>query len=725
MNRIPYLSIILIGFIFLGFAGCKPETEVEKWEKRAAKIEIFRDDFGVPHIYGKTDADAVFGLIYTQCEDDFPRIEQNYLVATGRLAEVEGESALWSDLRANLFMTEEEAIAYYENAPQWLKDLCIAWADGINYYLHTHPEVTPRLFTRFEPWMPMYFSEGSIGGDIESVSTRRIQSFYENRELTAELFDNKPARWMEDPQGSNGFAIAGQHTASGNAMLLINPHTTFFFRGEVHMVSEQGLNAYGAVTWGQFFIYQGFNDKNGWMHTSAQADVMDEFVQTIEETDEGLFYRYGDELRPVTVKEVSLNYKDGDEIKTRTFPIYRTHHGPITGKIEDRWVATAMMWEPAKALEQAFIRTKTANYAEFRNMMDYRTNSSNATVYADADGTIAYFHGNFIPRRDPQFDYRRPVDGSDPATDWQGLHEVDEIIQLKNPGTGWIQNCNSTPFTAAAEYSPRKEDFPYYMSYETENFRGIHAVRVLSQMKDLTLDGLIELAHDPYLPAFEKVIPGLVEAFDTSPRSSARLKPAIEVLRDWDFATSRESVAMTLANYYLTLYNQKGPRPAGLNAMERMDFFGTGTDYKERLSLFEETLDRLEADFGTWDIPWGEINRFQRLDASIERRFDDDAPGIAIPFASGNWGALASFSPRTNTNTKKIYGQHGNSFVAAVEFGPKVKAKSILAGGQSGDVNSPHFFDQAQMYADANWKEVAYYREDVEKRAVRKYKPGQ
>ncbi|MEC8832158.1 MAG: penicillin acylase family protein, partial [Bacteroidota bacterium] len=276
---------ITIFTAFLLFISCSETepTEVELWEAQAENITIIRDDFGVPHIYGKTDADAVFGLLYAQCEDDFNRVEQNYIWATGRLAEVEGEDALYSDLRAKLFMTEEEAKANYENSPEWLKELCDAFADGINYYLYTHPEVQPKLLTRFEPWMSMYFSEGSIGGDIERISTRKIKSFYESgMELPEmEVLQLKKEEEMAEPQGSNGIAISGDLTESGNAMLLINPHTSFYFRGEVHVVSEEGLNAYGAVTWGQFFVYQGFNEKTGWMHTSTYTDVMDEFKETI------------------------------------------------------------------------------------------------------------------------------------------------------------------------------------------------------------------------------------------------------------------------------------------------------------------------------------------------------------------------------------------------------------------------------------------------------------
>ncbi|MBO0343236.1 MAG: acylase [Bacteroidota bacterium] len=719
--RITFLAAL---FLFISCSE-KPQTEVEQWEAQAENITIIRDDFGVPHIYGKTDADAVFGLLYAQCEDDFNRVERNYIWATGRLAEVEGQEALYSDLRANLFMTEEEAKANYENSPEWLKELCDAFADGINYYLHTHPEVTPKLLTRFEPWMPMYFSEGSIGGDIERISTRKIKSFYESgMELPEmEALQLKKEEEMEEPQGSNGIAISGDLTESGNAMLLINPHTSFYFRGEVHVVSEEGLNAYGAVTWGQFFVYQGFNEKTGWMHTSTYTDVMDEFKETIVKNDGKLFYQYGEELRPVDSSSVTLKYKEGERMKEKTFPMYRTHHGPITHQVDDQWTASAMMWEPVKALEQSYIRTKQDGYDGFRKMMDIRTNSSNNTVYADAEGNIAYFHGNFVPKRDTNFDYTEPVDGSNPKTDWQGLHTVDENILVLNPENGWIQNCNSTPYTSALEFSPKRDDYPNYMSRDQENFRGIHAIELLTDRSGYTLDGLIEMAHDPYLPAFEALIPGLVKAYYANP--DPELTEAIDVLRDWDFKTSKESIAMTLAHYYGTLCYSKAERPEGMYSMQWVAYWGNAWDNQKKLDFLKETLDILESDFGTWKMPWGEVNRYQRLNGDIRQAFDDDKPSIPIGFASGRWGALAAYGARYNNNTKKIYGTRGNSFVAAVEFGDRVKAKTMLAGGQSGDPESPHFNDQAQRYADKEFKDAAYYKEDVLKRAEVTYSPGE
>jgi acyl-homoserine-lactone acylase len=715
-------SVVVVVFILLVSACSSPPviSEIDRLTARAERVEIIRDDFGVPHIYGKTDADAVFGLLYAQAEDDFKRVERNYIWAIGRLAEVEGEKALYSDLRARLFMSVEQAKLDYQNSPAALKALCEAFADGLNYYLATHPNVKPALLTKFEPWMPMFFSEGSIGGDIEQISEKGVAAFYGDR---ADHL-NTPDLAMVEPSGSNGFAISGKLTKSGDAMLLINPHTSFYFRPEVHVVSEEGLNAYGAVTWGQFFVYQGFNQKNGWMHTSTRVDFMDEYLETIIERGEDLYYLYEGEELQVDTTNITLKYRDADTYKFKTFPTFSTHHGPVTHMVNGQWVTTRINWDPVNALQQSFTRTKTANHAEFRAMMDIRTNSSNNTVYADADGNIAYYHGNFIPKRDPSFDYSQPVNGSIKNTDWTGLHTVDETISILNPANGWIQNANSTPFTAAGEFSPKAEDYPTYMAPDPENFRGIHAVQVLTGQSDFTLDKLIEVAYDPYLPGFKTLITGLIDAYDKSRKPLRALDEPINVLRQWDYRVSVDSVAMSLAHYYGMQYLAEGKRPDDKSFMQIIEHFGNGSLRSEKLTIFDSAVEKLTADFGQWNTPWGDINRLQRLTGDIDLPVDDTQPSIPIGMASGRWGALAAFGARSVNGSKKLYGYRGNSFVAVVEFGDKVKAKSLLAGGQSGDPTSPHFYDQSQRYAQGQFKDVAYYKDEVLERAVERYRPG-
>ncbi len=695
-------------FLLLILVACSPQDnyqgEIRNWEKQSENVTIIQDNFGIPHIYGKTDADAVFGLLYAQCEEDFNRVEVNYINAMGRMAEVEGESLLFTDLRMQLYIDPVQVKKEYRKSPKWLKKLMNAFADGINYYLYTHPEVKPKLITHFEPWMALTFSEGSIGGDIERISPRQLGSFYGKN--PAELI--KEETKDKEPRGSNGFAIAPELTESGNAMLLINPHTSFFFRAEVHMVSEEGLNAYGAVTWGQFFIYQGFNEKCGWMHTSSRADAIDYYYETIVKKEGKLFYKFGENLRPLGERLISLSYKSGDTMASKDFKVFYTHNGPVIRDENGKWVSIRLMIEHEKALTQSYLRTKAQGHEDFKKTMDLNTNSSNNTVYADAEGNIAYYHGNFIPVRNPEFNWAGILDGSNPETDWKGLHPVDEMIFILNPENGWIQNCNSTPFTACGDNSPNKEDYPSYMAPDRENARGLHAVRVLEGQSKFTIDKLIATAYDSYLIYFEPLIPKLIEAQSSAPSNiKSGLVEAVELLKNWDLRYSLNSTATSLAIYWgIELNRSRNPDEQMLMALRR-------------------AIHKLEIDFGSWKTPWGEINRYQRVNGNIRQPFDDSKPSLPVDFASSRWGSLASFGARTYPGTKKMYGTSGNSFVAVVEFGEKVKAKSILAGGISGDPNSPHFDDQALMYTKGEFKDVLFYKEDVESHAETTYHPGE
>jgi acyl-homoserine-lactone acylase len=643
----------------------------------------------------------------------------------GRLAEAEGESQLYRDLRMKLFIDPEEMKDLYDESPEWMKQLMDAFADGLNYYLYKNPQVTPRVITHFEPWMALTFTEGSIGGDIERVSLGRLESFYGDRSESQLAFE--ASNFLEEPRGSNGIAVAPSNTASGNSLFLINPHTSFFFRAEVHVVSEEGLNAYGAVTWGQFFVYQGFNDRLGWMHTSTGSDFLDEYLETIVEKEDGFYYRYGDEERQLTAKQITLPYKTDSGMAETELTVYYSHHGPIVREVDGKWVAVRLMQEPIKALTQSYMRTKARDYQAFYETMELNTNSSNNTVYADADGNIAYFHGNFIPRRNTRFNWSRPVDGSDPATEWQGLHAVDEIPHLLNPPNGWIQNTNNWPYSAAGEHSPRQSDYPGYMARYGENFRGIHAIRVLENKTDFTLETLMEAAYDSYLPAFEAIIPSLARAYDRTSSSNplkAELAEQMELLRAWDLRFSVESVPTALAIFWAQeLMRQVGAdaRAAGVSVYDYMADRATAAQQLEALSA---ASDKLESDFGSWQTPWGEINRFQRLTGDIVHPFDDDGPSIPVGFASGRWGSLASFGARSFNGSKKIYGTSGNSFVAVVEFGDTVRARAITAGGQSGDPASPHFNDQALRYSTGDLREVLFYRQDLEGHIEREYHPG-
>jgi acyl-homoserine-lactone acylase len=729
MRRLPLLSVLVLAACtsHVSPSASSASSDLARWRDQASRVTITRDDWGLAHVHGRSDADAVFGMVYAQAEDDFNRVETNYINAMGRLAEAEGESAIFQDLRMKLFVDPDTLKARYAASPAWLVALMNAWADGLNYYLYTHPQIAPRVIRRFEPWMALSFTEGSIGGDMEAVSVRELAAFYGTRRTSA--LPEAEDRALVDRSGSNGFAIAPSNTANHRTLLWINPHTTFFFRSELQVTSDSGLGAYGAATWGQFFIYQGFNARVGWMHTTSGADVVDEFAESVTQRDGRWYYRYGGAERPVTTSTIVVPYRAADgRMATRSFTVYRTHHGPIVRAAGGRWIAVSMMQKPIEALSQSYLRTRARSLPEFRTAMALTANSSNNTVYADADGNIAFFVPQFIPKRDDRFDYTQPVDGADPATEWKGVHSIEETPHAVNPPNGWIANTNNWPYSVAGRYSPKRERFPRYMDTDGENPRGIHAAMVLGDRRDFTPQRLIDAAFDPYMPAFARLVPTLVSAWDARPSSSprkAQLSDQIAALRAWDFRWAASSVPTTLAALWGAEVFMRSGAPARAAGMTVYDYVATRTPAEEKLDALAAVSDRLQRDFGSWRTPWGEINRYQRTSGDLVQRFSDAAPSIPVPFSLSTWGSLASFSARRYPGTKRMYGTGGNTFVAVVEFGDSVRARAISVGGESSDPKSRHFNDQALRYTTGDLRTVYFYPAQLAGHTERRYAPGE
>ena len=718
--------------------------ELARWKTEAASVTITRDDWGIAHVHGRTDSDAVFGMIYAQAEDDFPRIEANYLTNLGRTAEAEGEKAIWQDLRARLYVSGTGLKADYARSPAPMRRLMDAWADGLNYFLATHSQVRPRVLTRFEPWMALSFTEGSIGGDIERIDLDALQAFYSSRHPGLEpgsAFSSNEAQGRQvpgqarhdevattEPQGSNGIAIAPKLTSDGGALLLINPHTSFYFRSELQMASDEGLDVYGAATWGQFFIYQGFNPHAGWMHTSSGVDNVDEFAERVERRGRGYCYWYGRTCRPMAARPIIVRYRTAaGRLASRSFTAWMTHRGPVVRSENGRWIAFAMMNKPVEALQQSFLRTRATDLQSFMRVSELKANSSNNTVFADDRGEIAVLAPQFMPRRDNRFDYTKPVDGSDPRADWTGLHNIAELPNTINPPTGWTFNSNDWLYSAAGPYSPRPTRFPAYLDTAGESYRTVHATRLLTQPGRWSLDRLQAAAYDSAQPSFEVLVPMLVSAWQALPPSDprrARLAGPIAVLNAWDKRWSITSVPNTSAQFW-------GDELAKLATSRKWNDHDNMFRHIERLSpaekldTFARGLDRLERDFGRWQVPWGEVNRFQRTSPAIDSPFDDKAPSIPVGFTSNKWGSLASFGASQKPGTKRWYGTNGNSFVAVVEFGKRVRARAVTAGGESGYPESPHFDDEAQRYASGDLRDVYFYPDQLKGHTERVYRPGQ
>jgi acyl-homoserine-lactone acylase len=762
-----------------------------RYEAEARNVTIIRDNWGIPHIYGKTDAAAVFGLMYAECQEDFSRVEKNYLEMLGRQAEAYGENYLYTDVMMRLVYDSIQAKADYEKSPGWMHKLLDAFADGINYYLYRHPEKKPLVLRRFEPWYALMFTDGSVSAtSTGGVRTEEIKNFYskgngglgmigEHSKEPAGQKRSSGARKVSaiekmvladrgigvakeeenggggkedgrkreeegmpeagvlpggaDPEererGSNGFALANFRTASGSTELYINPHVPFYFRMEVQLVSEEGLNAYGAVTWGQFFIYQGFNAHCGWMHTSSYADVADLYEEKTRQQDSGWVYEYEGQTRPVTAKPFIVYCKKDSALQAFPFTGYYTHHGPVMASREGKWLSLKEYNRSMNALLEAWQITKANTFDEYKKAMNIRANTTNNTVYADDQGNIAYWHGNFMPRRDTGYNWSLPVDGSIAATEWKGLHELEEIVHVYNPATGWIQNCNSTPFTLSGSSSPERKKYPGYMAPDGENFRALNAARLLSGASDFTLDSLIAKGYDHYLTAFEVLLPPLYDAYTAAPDSVKRsVAAAVNLLQKWDRKSAIHSIATTIAVEWATRMGQYAPRPKtseeASNAVGNVDLEIRQSTGAQKLKELQIVMADLQQRYGSWKVEWGDICRYQRLTGKITETYDDKLPSLPVGLVSSAFGALPSFQSRVMPNTKKRYGFSGNSFIAAVEFGKKVKARTIVTGGESSDPASSHFSDQASMYLGGFFKDVLFYPEDVTKNTEKKYHPG-
>ncbi len=707
-------------------------AEIKRFEHEAQNVTIIRDNWGVPHIYGNTDADAVFGLMYAQCEENFAGIERNYLYQLGKQTEADGEKNLYTDVQLQLIADSADAIKDYQQADPKFKKLLDAFADGMNYYLYKHPELKPLVFHHFEPWYALMFTDGSVAATITGgISLNETKDFYTDgpEKLGTNLFSpkqNLEAVLPERETGSNGFAIAPKKSASGHALLYINPHVPFYFRSEVQMISKEGLNAYGAVTWGQFFIYQGFNAHCGWMHTSSYADVADLYEEKVHKRSNRWFYEYEGKEKPVMERKLVFKVKEGDQTITKNITGFYTGHGPVLGSRNGKWLSLKANNRSYNALLESWLITKANNFAQYKTAMDLLSNATNNTVYADDKGNIAFWYGNFMPKRSIDFDWRQPVDGSTKATEWQGLHPLNEIVQVINPATGWIQNCNSTPFTSSGKDSPDKTKYPAYMAPDGENFRGINASRLLSGSGKLTMDELIAKGYDHYLTAFDVLLPSLFKAFDAAPDSlKNRLAEPVQVLKAWDRKSAIHSVATSLAvdwgsKMLLALPKAKSSEEATYQT-ERVNALLKTIRPEQELLFLSEAIRNLQLRYGSWKTEWGDINRYQRPADAV---FSDIKPSFPVAQVASAFGQLPSFVSRT-MDTKKRYGYSGNSFIAAVEFGPKVKAKTIITGGQSFNPNSKNFDDQAEMYLDGKFKTVFFYKTDVLKHAAKTYHPGE
>ncbi len=714
------------------------QTSTAQTSKNLARsVTIHRDAFGVPHIYGRDDASAVFGLMYAQAEDNFWQLEEDHINKLGRAAEIYGQSRLAGDLTVRLFETNKRARDEYKNLSLPMQKLCDAYAAGINYYLERHPAVRPRLINRFEPWFALV--TGAPSPQSVGITVNEVRALFSD--LPSAPPSPSPGGTVEEgEEGSNMWAVSPKKSASGHALLFINPHVGFFGGGqryEAHLHSKQGLNISGFAMLGSPYIWTGHNEVLGWSHTNSGADSTDVYVETFDNPKNPLAYRYGGNYRNAVVWTDEIRVGNQGNIETKRFTFRKTHHGPIVALRAGKFLAVraASVEISGRLLEQKWAMARARTFTEFKTAMAQRRLTGSNTMYADRRGNIFYLHGNATPRRSTKYDWTKPVDGGDAETDWRGYHELSELPQVLNPSSGWIQNCNSTPFLTSNTDNPDRSKFPVYMAPDLDTPRAQRSRHILSSKEKFSFEEWERASLDTHVLLAETMVPELISIWEKLVQSDVgranKLSEPVAVLKSWNYESRVDSIPTTLFMLYFeqlqrvnreraarqTDDNQPAPTPLA-DQLNRIDA-------ATKAAAFERVLNDLQTDFGKWQIAWGEINRLQRIHTSgTLEKFDDTKPSVPVPGASGLAGTLFTFNTRRDAGQKRRYGISGNSYLAVVEFTPRIRARSLLVFGEIADPKSLHFFDQAELYSTKQYKPAWFDLKDIKRNLERSYQPG-
>ena len=690
------LGLLVVTLLCLSWAEAKAQNDASF----ARDVTIYRDTYGVPHVFGRTDASTVFGFAYAQAEDNFWRVEENFINALGRASELYGEKMLDEDRLNHALEIPRLAQAEYARLDKHTRSLCDAFAAGLNYYLARHTQVKPRLLTRIEPWYTLAF----IRYNYYQNGFARDRSLRGTQQQTAAIESD-----LKEHTGSNGWVIGPSKSATGNAMLFINPHLPFFGPGQVyegHVHSDEGWNFTGYTRFGFPLPYVGHNENGGWVSTDNAADLTDVYVETFDDPSRPLAYKYGKEYRLATERTEEIRVKTATGIETRKFTMRKTHHGPIVAASDGKPLALRMAkFESDGWLREWYDMTRAKSLAELKRAIAPLNMLFGNVMYADRQGNTWYLYNGAVPKRDPRFDWQRPVDGSDPATEWQGYHTIDELPQLTNPKSGWMQNCNTTPFLLTSEGNPDPKQFPKYMVQEGDNPRGAISREILASKSKFTFDEWKQLAFDTRVMNAEKRLPGLLAALKQHLDNDPRLREVYDELVRWNQRSATDSIAMTL----FSLWHERVLR----------------NEKQDAVAALTEVVDTLQHDFGTWKVAWGEINRLQRLDESKDEDFQDSKPSLAVSGVNGNDGAVFTFYAAPERGQKRRYGMAGGTYISVVEFGPTVRALSVHTFGASGDPKSRHFMDQSALYTRGEFKPSPLTLDEIRAHLECSYHPGE
>ncbi len=652
--------------------------------KAQKNAEIIWDNYGVPHVYANNEVEMYYALGWAQMHNHANLLLKLYAQARGCAAEYWGEEFIQSDKRILLFNIPDSAKAKYKKCSGTDKQYLDAFVAGINGYAKENPDKIDAVAKQILP---------ILASDVLAHSTRVVCLEF----LAADDIANSMRQLAP---GSNSYAIGPSRSASKNAMLVANPHlpwSDFYLFFETQLTAP-GFNTYGVSLLGFPNILIGFNENLGWTHTVNTIDASDRYELSLQ--DNG--YLLDGKIEQIQKKTVSLKVlqKDGN-VKQQEIILSYSKHGPIIGEKGNKAYAIRIAGLENLMLGQYHKMGKATNLIEFENALKMMQNPMFNVIYADKGGNILYLFNGDVPKRvegDWNF-WHSTIDGTQSKYIWNKYHDYADLPKLVNPSTGFVQNANDPPWTSTYPTLLDPKNFPSYMSPKEMPLRPQRAVNMIRDNASITFDQLIAYKLNTGMEAADRFLDDLLAAVKQYPDSLA--SRAALVLKQWDKATNIDSRGAILFIKWFDKLNktmfaipwsleQPVTTPNGLS------------NPKQAVELLVKAAAEVEKIYGSLDVAWGDFYRFK------VGEYDFPANG-----GSGNYGIYRTIYYQTSKKDNKNYAYFGDSYVAVVEFGGKVKAQVLLSYGNATQPGSKHIGDQIQLLSAKKLRPALLTKKDV------------
>ena len=702
-----YLTIGLLIIVLVGASNLytpKFNLPIKVDSYNDYDVNIYRDTWGVPHIFGEKDRDTAYGLAYAHAEDDFKTIQDILLSLRGKLATVDGKDGAPNDYIVQLLRIWEVVESHYEyDLAKNVRSICESYADGLNHYAVLHPnEVVRGLFpvsgkdivAGFVHRTPLMFGLDRV---LEKLTSSEKPDFaFDYKTIKSGPFDQALL-------GSNVVAVAPSRSADGYTRIAINSHQPWtgpVAWYEAHLHSEEGWNMNGGLFPGSPVIFVGHNENIGWSHTVNSPDLIDVYELEIHPEDKNRYYIHGS-WEELEVREARITVKLWGPFKwTIKRETLWSVQGPVIRNPHGTYAVRFSGYGEIRQVEQWFRMNKSRNLEDFGEAMSMLALPMFNTIYADKNGNLYYVYNALLPiRGSGNYDWKGIVPGNTAYTMWREYFPFDELPQVVNPESGFLQNCNSTPFLATNGNDNPDKSF-YHQKLGIELFQTNRALRVhetFGSDKSITREEFYQYKFDTKYSRQSVMAVNLKKFLTEASSKDPDINKALELLRNWDLDTDSSSTATHLA--IRAIRPQFNPAKYEYDAEKIMD-------------RLKKAVSWLNENFGRLDVKWGDIQRLQRGKTDLS--------------LSGGPDILRAVYSKEKDD--KYVGIAGDCFYEIVEWDSdgNVSAKSIHQfGTATQDTSSIHYDDQAQLFARHQMKPVWMKLEDIKLNLERSYRPGE